>query len=175
MADSSQQRAFFDRLVPDQVDSGRNPDTYEWMLGRVRDGTGKVAPRELIHLASRTRDVQVAMLERGDPEPPGENLFVRQALRDALPDVSQVRLEQTLYAEYPELKTRLTALEGAKTNHSVSSLAELWHVDTAEALTIASSLVDIGFFERRGSREDPDFWVPFLYRSALRLVQGTAD
>ena len=80
MGDSNKQRAFFNRLVPEKVDSGRNPDTYEWMLGRVRDGTGQIAPRELIHLTTRTRDVQVAMLERGDADPPGENLFVRQAV-----------------------------------------------------------------------------------------------
>ena len=175
MGDSAEQRVFFDRLVPDKVDSGRNPDTYEWMLGRVRDGTGRVAPRELIHLASRTRDVQVGMIERGDPEPPGENLFARQAFRDALPEVSRVRLEQTLFAEYPELKGRLMALEDAKTQQSVESLAAIWQVEPEEALAIALHLVDVGFFERRGSRADPDLWVPFLYRPALNLVQGTAE
>jgi hypothetical protein len=175
MADSGQKRQFFDRLVPDKVDSGRNPDTYEWMLGRVRDGTGKVAPRELIHLASRTRDVQVAISERGDPEPPGDNLFARQAFRDALPEVSRLRLEQTLFAEYPELKGRLAALDETKTNQSVDSLAAIWQVDPEEALAIAVQLVDIGFFERRGSRWEPDFWVPFLYRPALNMIRGTAD
>lgn len=175
MADSAEQRAFFDRLVPDKVDSGRNPQTYEWMLGRVKDGTGKVAPRELIHLTARTRDVQVAMLERGDPEPQDENLFVRQAFREALPEVSRIRLEQTLYAEYPDLKPRLLALEEAKTNQNSETLSAIWQTTREEALAIANQLVDIGFFERRGSRAAPDFWVPFLYRPALSMVQGTAD
>jgi hypothetical protein len=33
---------------------------------------------------------------------------------------------------------------------------------------------DVGFFERRGTAGDPDYWVPFLYRDALGLVQGEA-
>ena len=95
--------------------------------------------------------------------------------REALPEVSTVRLEQTLFAEYPELKPRLIALEGAKPTQSVESLAVIWQVDAETAQGIASHLVDAGFFESRGSRSEPDFWVPFLYRPALNMVQGTAD
>jgi hypothetical protein len=173
--DGEEQRAFFRRLVPDQIDSGRNPKTFEWMLGRIQDGSGKPAPRELIHLASATRDVQLAMLERGEEEPLGEMLFTRQAFRDALPQVSKARLEQTLLAEYPDLKSRVQALEGQKTNQSIESLLEIWRVDAEEARSIATQLVDIGFFEKRGTTDDPDYWVPFLYRSALDMVQGSAD
>ena len=36
-------------------------------------------------------------------------------------------------------------------------------------------LVELGFFEERGTREEPTFWVPFLYRDALDLIQGKAD
>jgi hypothetical protein len=175
LADADKQRAFFERLVPEQIDSGRNPKTFEWMLGRVQDGTKKVAPRELIHLASRTRDVQLAMLERGEPEPADKMLFSRQAFRDALPEVSTVRLEQTLFAEYPDLKAHLLALEEQKTNHDVHSLAAIWETSEDVALKLATELVDVGFFERRGTKENPIFWIPFLYRPALRSVQGTAE
>ncbi len=36
-------------------------------------------------------------------------------------------------------------------------------------------LVEVGFFERRGSRDIPDYWIPFLYREALELTQGAAE
>jgi hypothetical protein len=173
--DAVAQREFFERLVPEQVDSGRNPRTFEWMLGRVKDGTNRVAPRELIHLMTATRDVQLAMLERGESEPAGENVFSRQAFRDALPEVSEVRLEQTLFAEYPDLKPRLQALEGQKTNQSLDSLAAIWQTSRDDALDTVARLVDIGFFERRGSAGEADYWVPFVYRPALKLVQGAAD
>jgi hypothetical protein len=44
-----------------------------------------------------------------------------------------------------------------------------------EAQELGGKLVDIGFFEKRGSKEEPVFWIPFLYRDALRLVQGAAE
>ena len=43
------------------------------------------------------------------------------------------------------------------------------------ALATANDLADVGFFERRGTRDAPSFWVPFLYRDALNMVQGSAE
>jgi Fic family protein len=145
------------------------------MLGRVADGTDQAAPRELIHLLNQTRDVQLQMLERGEDEPSEDMLFSRQAFRDALPEVSRVRLEQTVYAEYPHLRQYLEALAREKTQQSPTTLSEIWGVSPDEATRVAEELVAIGFFERRGSRHVPDYWVPFLYRSALGMVQGSAD
>ena len=86
-----------------------------------------------------------------------------------------MRLEQTLYSEYPSLKIYMERLENAKATQTVTSLRGIWKIDDGETLAAAEKLVDIGFFERRGSREEPQFWVPFLYRDALSLVQGVAD
>lgn len=36
-------------------------------------------------------------------------------------------------------------------------------------------LVDLGFFKLRGTRDSPTYWVQFLYRDALSLVQGKAE
>jgi hypothetical protein len=107
--------------------------------------------------------------------PTGEAIFDRQALKDALPEVSEVRLTKTLYAEYPGLKPKLEGLEGQKTHQNDASLAVLWGVDEAEARQIANRLVEVGFFERRGDRQHPTYWVPFMYRPALKLIQGSAD
>jgi hypothetical protein len=172
LADASEQRRFFERLVPEQVDLGRNPKTFPWLIGRVQDGTKNVAPRELIHLLTQARDLQLLMLERGEQEPPDEIILSRHALREALPDVSKVRLEQTIYAEYPEVKDHLEALRREKTTQTIESLAEIWAVSPDEAQSIASRLVEIGFFERRGDKDHPSYWVPFLYRPALEMSQG---
>lgn len=104
MDDAGAQRKFFDAMVPDQVDVGKNPRTFDWILGRVQDGTRRSAPREVIHLLNESRDSQLKMLERGEQEPPGTELLSRAAFREALHPVSTVRLEQTLYAEYPNEK-----------------------------------------------------------------------
>ena len=102
-------------------------------------------------------------------------LFDRPAFKAALPEISKVRLEQTLFAEHPSLRSRLESLEGEKTQQYPATLASIWGVGETEALGLANALADIGFFERRGSKEEPAFWVPFLYRDALSMIQGSAD
>ena len=169
-----QQEELLKRMLPDQVDAGRNPKTYDWMLSRTRDGSGNSAPRELIHLLSSLRESQLRRIEIGHDEPTEETLFDRQAFKEALREVSQVRLQQTLYAEYPHLREHISSLEGEKAQQSVVTLAQIWHVDESEARRIADSLVGIGFFEARGPNDATDYWVPFLYRDALQLIQGEA-
>lgn len=176
LADAEEQKKLFYRIFPAQVDLGeRKSTTLDWMLSRTADGSDNTAPRELIHLLSAARDQQLKQLEMGQPEPSGEALFDRNALKAALPEVSKVRYEQTLCAEHPALKEILTKLEGEKTQQTPATLAKIWKVSEAEAHTRAEQLADVGFFQRRGSKEQPIFWVPFLYRDALNLVQGPAE
>jgi hypothetical protein len=176
LADSSKQEALFSRVFPSKVDLGaRRPTTFAWMLLRTQDGTQHNAPRELIHLLSAARDVQRRRLQEGQKEPPGEALFDRSAIRDALPEVSRERLEQTLYAEYPHLRRWLMRLKRERTEQSYESLAKIWDVPRDAAMQLADELVQVGFFEERGAQRDPTLWVPFLYRDALEMVEGAAD
>jgi hypothetical protein len=171
-----EQEKFFYRLCPDQVEVGPNKsNTIDWMLSRTRDGTKANAPRELIHFLNSLREVQVRRLEIGEPEPEGEQLFARPSFKDALPEVSKIRLEQTLYAEYPEMKLWLEKLRGAKTLQTPETLSGIWDISPEEATLRANRLATIGFFEVRGNRATPEYWVPFLYRDGLELVQGAAE
>lgn len=174
LRDAQAQRTFFNRMVPDKVDVGKNPATFEWILGRVQDATRNPAPREVIHLLNEARDAQFKMLERGDAEPPAHELLSRSALRESLGPVSAVRLEQTLYAEYPKEKPWIQALDGGKTEHTTESLADIWEIVATEASIRAQRLVEIGFLEQRGDNDAPTYWVPFLYRLALHMRQGQA-
>ncbi|HEX8065282.1 MAG TPA: hypothetical protein VF520_02015 [Thermoleophilaceae bacterium] len=162
------------RMFPDQVDAGRNPATFDWMLSRTQDGTTQTAPRELIHLLSSVRDSQLRRYEIGHSEPPNEQLFDRPAFKDALKQVSETRLTQTLFAEYPSLKQYIEQLDGEKTQQTPETLGRIWGKTTEEARELAEQLVEVGFFEKRGSKQNPSYWVPFLYRDALNLVQGEA-
>lgn len=172
LSDIDQQREFFYQVYPPQVDQGsKKPGTIDWCLSRTRDGTGQSAPRELIHLLSETRNSQLRRFETGQAAPEGETVFDRQAFKEALPAVSKVRLTQTLYAEHSALRHYIERLEGQKTRHNASSLAALWGVTDAQAAQVAEQLVGIGFFEPRMS----DYWVPFMYRPALEMVQGSAE
>lgn len=145
------------------------------MLSRTRDGTGITAPRELIHLLSSTRDVQLQRLDVGSGNVQDEALFDRLSLKEALPEVSRVRLDQTLCAEYPDLKPWIMKLERAKTQQTLPTLSEIWVCSEEKAQEIANNLVEVGFFERREAKQSQAYWVPFLYCDALQMVQGAAE
>ena len=114
-------------------------------------------------------------MELGELEPDEKKLFARASFKDALPEVSKVRLEQTLYAEHPEKKPWIEKLRGEKTLHTPESLAVIWNTSAEQTTAHALELAAMGFFEVRGSKQEPSFWVPFLYRDALELVQGSAE
>lgn len=172
LSDVGKQRAFFYQVFPSQVDQGsKKPATVDWCLSRTKDGTGHNAPRELIHLLTETRNSQLARFETGQAAPEGGAVFDRQAFKEALPAVSKVRLTQTLYAEQPSLRLYIEKMEGQKTRQNAASLATLWGISEAEAAHVSEELVAVGFFEPRLN----DYWVPFLYRPGLEMVQGSAE
>ena len=176
LASAEGQTQFFYRLFPNQVDIGeKKPSTFDWMVSRTRDGLGRTAPRELIHLLNALRDVQIRRLEEGQPEPEGELLFERATFKEALEEVSRARVELTLLAENPSLQASILALKGEKATQYPESLAAIWDVNAAEATKTAEALTHAGFFEIRGTRDQPEYWVPFLFRDALHLVQGSAE
>jgi len=176
LGSTEMQFELFYRIFPDQVDVGPNKSrTFDWILARTMDGTKLPAPREIIHFLNSARDTQLRQHEIGAKEEEGEELFSRTALREALPDVSKVRLQQTLYAEYPNLRQYVEAMRGEKTLQHQRSLGRIWKLKTSEATAIADQLVEVGFFEPRGTKAEPQYWVPFLYRDAAGMVQGTAD
>lgn len=176
LRDAQEQRATFYRVFPEQVDVGsRRPTTFDWIQSRTRDGTGNTAPREVIHILSEARAVQMKKLELGESLPPGMHLISGPSLKEALGEVSRVRVQQTLFAEFANMRPYILKLRRAKTQQSAVSLAEAWGEGQERAIEIATFLTEIGFFERRGTREEPEYWVPFLYRDALDMSQGTAD
>jgi hypothetical protein len=176
LRDFNAQREVFYRFFPPQVEQGtRKPSTFDWMVSRCADGTVQTAPRELIHLLISIREKEIERLERGEEAPSGEQLFDRSVFKEALPTVSEARLVQTLYAEHPDLREFISRLSGEKTEQTLDSLCAIWEMSRNEASEEAQKLIEIGFFQPRGSRDQPTFWVPFLYRDGLKMSQGLAD
>ncbi len=173
-ADFEGQRNLLKQILPDKIDTGKNPDTFEWMVTRVKDGLGVSAPRELIHLFEWVKDLQIKRLERGEPEPPDQQLFDRAVFKEALKEVSKVRYTQTMVAEYPDMKSYMDRLEGQKAEQSLQSLQVLWQTTPEKATELADRLISVGFFEKRDRKGITSFWIPFIYRGALKLVQGRA-
>jgi hypothetical protein len=175
--DAKQQDVLFYRCFPKQVEQGpQKAPTYKWLLTRCADGSEKTAPRELIQLLNCLLEQETKRLEQGGAPAPDDQLFDRSVFKLALPTVSDSRLNQFLYAEYAPLKRYVSKLERQKAEQTPESLANLWGMaETTDAIAKARELVEIGFFVEKGTTDAPTFWVPFLYRDALHLVQGKAE
>lgn len=175
LSSADRQKEVFDKVFPPQVDQGsRKAATFDWMVGRCADASGNTAPRELIHLLNCLRDEEIRRLERGENPAPDLQIFDRSVFKQALPRVSETRLNTYLYAEYPDERPFLEKLKGEKTEQTPESLSSIWGESREEAISKAQMLVNLGFIQVRGTRLEPTYWVPFLYRDALHLVQGRA-
>ncbi|WP_416769524.1 P-loop ATPase, Sll1717 family [Pseudomonas sp. RHF3.3-3] len=173
--DITKQEAIIKRILPEKVDTGKNPDAFDWIVSRVQDGTKKSAPREIIHMLECLLASQLKKIEQGKPEPEAEILFDRTVFKESLSSVSEVRYRQTLCAEYPNLKSYTELLKNEKAEQKIDTLARIWDIPPEKALSIADQLVAAGFFEARNDKNQPTYWVPFLYRDALDLIQGKAN
>lgn len=176
LGNSQLQEALFARIFPPQVEQGpQKASTFNWMVTRCGDATGVTAPREFIHLLNCIRNEEVRRRERGGLAAASEQLFDRSVFKLALPTVSIARLQTYLYAEYPQERPSIERLEGQKAEQTPETLASIWGIERDASLEKALELASLGFFETRGSKSEPTFWVPFLYRDALSLIQGRAE
>lgn len=167
------QHELFYRIFPKEVEGNRR-DTFRWILNRTRDGNGENTPRVLIHLLNCSKEIQLNYCRIGREQVENDNLFSKAAIKDSLPEVSRAKLEQTLYAEFPDIRSYIKALAGEKTLQHPESLTEIWDVSPNKAIEIAEKLCAVGFFEYRGTKRSPKFWVPHLYRYASSMIQGSA-
>jgi hypothetical protein len=176
LGDASKQSEFFYRMFPDQIAVGRRQsNTLDWMLSRVADASQNPAPRELIHLLQVARDAQLRAYELGGTEPPGSALIGRTAIKDSLPEVSKVRFDQTLCAEYPALRSYWLKMENSKSAQTLNSFSRLLDVPTDKGTEIAEQMTEAGFFMKKFEKGELVYWVPFIYRDALKMTQGKAD
>jgi len=165
----------FYKMFPKQVDIGeKQSDTFNWIKSRARDGQNNVAPRELIHFYNESIDQEKSEQEIGNNSIEEPNIVSRQAIKNATHEVSKVRIEQTIFAEYATLKGYIMAFHGSKAEHNIDSLSDIWKLEPNAAEKIANELSEIGFFEARTARMDKIYKIPFLYRFYLEISQGKA-
>ncbi len=147
--------------------------TFDWMLSQVRDGTGQVAPRDLILLLTEARSAQLRRFAAGDAEAlDGKDyLFEPEALEEAAAQVSHDRLFQTLFAEYPHLYRPVMILSGGPSQFtSLESLQQVWQIDEVETQNIVTLLTHLGFFGYQKAQQPTACWiVPPLYQRELGL------
>jgi hypothetical protein len=175
LSEVEKQTKLFNSIFPEHITSKGRMSTIDWMLSRVADGTGKAAPRELIHLLQVARVKQLHAYELGAPELPGTTLIGQAAIQDSLAEVSKAKFELTLCAEHPSLKDYCLKMEHCKASQTLQTLCRILKVNEEQALAIAEEMVEAGFFEKRSDRGKQVYRVPFVYRDVLKMMQGNAD
>lgn len=174
-SDFEKQKSYYYTLFPGQVDVGeKQSDTFDWIISRVRDGLGYVAPRELIHFYNQTilEERREQDISSDKAEPP--NIVSRQAIKKSTLEISKVKLEQTIFAEYPALREHIMAFENQKAEHTLETAGQVWKVDAAQAKVLAAQLSEIGFIDQKIFKNDSQLKIPFLYRPYLNIIQGKA-
>lgn len=173
--DHSLQRDLYYKIFPEQVDVGeKQSDTFDWILNRSKDGFGYAAPREVIHFHNEIVVNEKKLRSIGASKFEEPNLFSRPSIKSATHEVSKVKIEQNLFAEYARLKPYILKLDGSKAEHTLSTLEKAWSTTEDSVKEISGELVGIGFFEQNSARDEGIFKIPFLYRPYLRITQGKA-
>ncbi|GHV56861.1 hypothetical protein FACS1894182_04330 [Bacteroidia bacterium] len=175
LSDIAKQEELFYQLFPQQIDIGaKKPHTLEWVLTRTKDGKGVNTPRELIQLFTHARKIELKRIENGINDLIENQIISRQALKEAVKELSKQRMEQTIYAEFPNLKNIIEKLRGDKAEHTFLTLSSKWNLSEEETNNTIKNLLQIGFFEQKGERQNSKYLIPFMYRPYLGIVQGKA-
>jgi hypothetical protein len=66
-------------------------------------------------------------------------------------------------------------MENGKSAQTLESFSRLVGVSEERALSLAEQMVEAGFFVKKVEKGEVIYWVPFVYRDALKMVQGKAD
>ncbi|HEG4445674.1 UNVERIFIED_CONTAM: hypothetical protein I5919_15715 [Aeromonas hydrophila] len=175
LSSHEKQHELYYKMFPLQVDVGvRQSDTFQWILSRVRDGLLNTPPRELIHYYNESISQELKEQEVSNNKIEEPNIVSRAAIKNAAYEVSKVRMEQTLFAEYPEYKDYIKLLENKKAEHNIKTLSDIWGIKEEETQKIAIELAEIGFFDLRSARNEKIYKIPFMYRFYLNITQGKA-
>ena len=159
-------------VFPLQIDRGdRKPTTWNWITNRLTDGNNRIAPRNLIDLVSKAIDAQ----SRRDAQTRravvlGEPLLEPVAVRTALEQVSELRVQDTLIAENGHIGAHVQSFYGGKANHTKETLSAVLSLSGIALENAVSDLQKAGFLGREGDR----YIIPMMYRSGLKITQGKA-
>lgn len=168
----STDKEIFSALFPEQVDQGsRKPETWVWMMSRIRDGNGIKPPRNLVDLISMAKDAQLRKEEREPREfDPSKPLIEAESLRRALAQLSEQRVNDTLLAEARSQAPLIERFRRGKAEHNEASLSTLLGVRQEDVRATIRPLIELGFLEEIAGT----FKVPMLYRGGLEITQGKA-
>ena len=160
----------FYRIFPRQIDPGdRKPETWNWIISRIRDANNVKPPRNIIDLINKAREAQIRKEDRANREFISGNILIESdSIKKGLERLSTDRVEDTLLAEANEYAEYIEKFRGNKSEYDFDSIKSLFKLSKEKTQVIIKELSDIGFLESLGT----SYKIPMLYRDGLNIVQG---
>jgi hypothetical protein len=162
----------FGKVFPDKISQGKKQSTtWNWIISRIRDGNGVIAPRNLIELVEKARESQLRCEARSPREYRDTIALIEpESVRRAHRALSLTRVQDTLLAEAADLAPLIERFRDKKAEQNLASLSVLLAVPEQDVRVKVKPLVEIGFLEESGTT----FKVPMLYREGMSITQGKA-
>ena len=169
----SEQRSFCSGSLLEPVETpSRRLAAFDWLMTVLRDGTGRVSPRDVIHFMTNAREAQLSNLQLGGAPPGGDYMFGMAVYLRAFRDVAVFRMQRSFYAEHPKLRAYVEALEGAPSRLDVALLQRRWGIDYRTTVEISRRLSELGILEPRRRADRLDFRMPPLTQRGLTRANG---
>lgn len=151
-----------------------NQDIFSFIIQRTTDAHDEPNPRNVLTLLRLARIRQLQICDRDDPDlDENGSLIGPVALSGAVRDLSKTRLEDTLFAEFNQIRPYVEKLRGRQFSYNGDELAKAFglSVDSEEFGKLVEDVKYSGFM--RGSAGGR-LSVPLLYRPGLNL-QGKRE
>jgi hypothetical protein len=160
--DASYQKKVFYSLFPQRI--GKQ-ETFDWLLGHLRDGKNQVTPRDLIDALNNARNSQLRIFQT---EKKAHDLLIQKAaLQEAVEQLSKDKREKYLNAEFPHLQSAISSFQGGRSDYSEKALEQKLG---AEWRKVVEDLKSIGFLAFDGKKA---IWkIPVIWRKGLDIRRG---
>jgi hypothetical protein len=164
MFSSAERMAAINKLLPQRI---KSMQTVSWIIKHVTDGTGEPNPRNVLTFLGSARRQQLIICDRDDPDFANQgSLISEDAVARAYKEVSKIRLTDTLYAEFNDLRPFIEKLTGTHWSYSYRQLQSTALIEPSDFPQVKASLIYSGLLSERPGRT---LEVAPLYRPALRL------
>lgn len=172
------QSDLFDSMFPQELCETERGSAFNWIYNELEDGNGQVFPRDIIHFFQELKREQRELFNIGDTNFKRElQLFSISAVEKSLSSVSEAKLNQTVFAEYPEDKGNIRALTEKSNFLSIEDLSKVWFDEffmkkekSADIVRgIASKLCKIGILRESDDKSNYDYSVGNIYKRVLRI------
>lgn len=170
-ASATYRKECFDKIFPPTVHKGtRQSKTIRWICNRCADGCGVVTPRDVLDLLLRSKQKQMDIYG-ANSDGSSEWIIDSTAIQYGFEELSRRKRDTYLKAEFPHLWKDIEKFMGGKTDYGEAAIKKLFGTKWKE---ITGNLLSIGFLSKSEKAGKTVYSVPYLYRHAMGVTQGTA-